>query len=147
MFLKLNSDEFPVTKVSASGPDEVIVDILSFTPFRAAVRVYDGSNYGMIGRVRYGSQVHFRCTSCSIHSRSCDHVSTLLEWTEETEAGSQLLLQDHFDDGPEMFHSISEKKIPYPLPDRLKSIHDQYESGLPFPEFLIPPHDTAFQPR
>ena len=83
--LALNSSEFPVTNVSPRDPDEVTVDILSITPFRAAV--YDGTSYGMIVRVHYGSQVHFRCTTCSIQSRSCDHVSTFLEWTEETEAG------------------------------------------------------------
>ena len=64
--LALNSSEFPVTNVSPRDPDEVTVDILSITPFRAAV--YDGTSYGMIVRVHYGSQVHFRCTTCSIQS-------------------------------------------------------------------------------
>lgn len=140
MLLALNSSEFPGTDVSPPDPDEVTVDILSITPFQVAV--YDGTSYEMVVRVHYGSQVHFRCTSCSTHSRSCDHVSTFQEWTEETEAGSQLLIQDH-DDSPEVYSSISKKKIPYPLPDGLKVLHDQYESGLPFPEHLIPPYDPA----
>ena len=94
----------------------------------------------MVARVRYGSQVHFRCTSCSHHHRSCNHVSAFMEWAEATETGSEVLLHDDSDDTHQTYTSVSQKKIPYPLPDRLKALHDQYESGLSFPDHLVPPY-------
>jgi len=45
---------------------------------------------------------------------------------------SQLLVQDHLDDGPDVSLHIRDEGFVYKyrLPGRLKSVHDQYESGL-----------------
>ena len=137
--LKLSCAEFPVTSEPPPDSDEPTVDILSITPFRAAV--YAENSYGMVARVDCGSQVHFRCTSCSTQSRSCNHVSAFLAWAEETETGSEVLLHDDSNDDQQIHQSVSRRKIPYPLPDRLKALHNQYECGHAFPDHLVPVHD------
>ena len=43
--------------------------------------------------------------------------------------------------------SVSRRKIPYPLPDRLKALHNQYECGHAFPDHLVPVHDPDLRCR
>ena len=114
--MQLKSDEFPVTYVPDPDSEDTTVDIVSVTPFRAVV--YADNSNGIIVWVQYGSQVHFRCTSCSAQSRCCSHVSAFTEWTEDTEPGSEPLLMDNYanDTSNDRYQSVSQRKIPYPLP-------------------------------
>lgn len=46
-----------------------------------------------------------------------------------------------------MNESVSKKKVPYPLSNRLKDLRNQYESGNPFPDHLVPVHDPDLRCR
>ena len=123
----------------ADDPEDPTVDMICASPFRAAV--YDGTQYGIVVRNRYGSKVQYRCMSCAGQSRKCSHVATFMEWAEQLEEGSQLLLEneDSSEQSPR-YPSVSKETIPYPLTEQQQELHDKYESGLAFPDELIPPY-------
>ena len=141
--LKLDSTEFNVHSISS---DETIdsdpfVDILSTSPFLAAV--YDGSSYGLVSCTQAAAR-KFKCSHCHSHP-TCDHISFLQDWCDVNDLSDDLFPQVfHSSQELEPYKSISYVRIPYPLPDDLKKVHDALESGEQrFPIHLIPNQNSG----
>ena len=134
--LTLSSPTFEIV-ANTDDPESPTVDILSVTPFRAAI--YDGECYGLVVRNTYGSKVQYRCMSCDRKSRRCSHVASFLEWAEQQ--GYQFLLENEEESDIEPnYPSVSSQKISYPLNKTQQELHDRYKSGTAFPDHLIPPY-------
>ena len=137
--LSLSSPTFEIVGSSDDDPKNPTADILSVSPFRAAI--YDGECYGLVVCNSYGSKVQYRCMSCDRKSRRCSHVASFLEWAEQQEEGSQPLLESEEEsDNEPNYPSVSSQKIPYPLNEIQQELHDRYESGIAFSDHLIPPY-------
>ena len=135
--LKLSCVDFNVNDTSDSGDDgedgEHFVDILSTTPLLAVA--YTGS-YGFISQQKQSGVLKFHCSQCT--HKGCDHLSKFLEWCESNGLTEETVSSVFEEDNA--YSSQSFRKIPYPLPDHLKVLHDVQESGKQqFPIDLIPP--------
>lgn len=117
------------------------VDILSISPFLAAV--YDGLTYGLVSCTQAAAR-KFKCSHCHSHP-TCDHISFLQDWCDINNLSDDLFPQVfHSSQELEPYKSISYIRIPYPLPDDLKKVHDALESGEQcYPMHLIPDHNSG----
>ena len=108
------------------------VDILCPTFF--VVAVFNGMNYGLIAQQKHGNATLFRCTMCG--DATCSHLELFHEWCEENEVHD---LEANSTEETPRYSAISNNKIPYPLPEALKLLHDGYECGkCQFPKNLVP---------
>ena len=117
-------------------PPDPFVDILSISPFLAAV--YNGTTHGLLLFTKVANAM-FKCSNCSFHP-SCDHECFLQGWCDRNDLTDSLFAQDtHSPQDLKTFRSISYCRIPYPLSDNVKEAHDALESGKEqFPVQLIP---------
>lgn len=124
--VKLASTEFNVHSVPSDetlDPDP-FVDILSTSPLLAAV--YDETTYGLISCTQAAAR-KFKCSHCHSHP-TCDHISFLQDWCDLHDISDELFPQVFLSQQElEPYKSISHVRIPYPLPDNLKKVHDALE--------------------
>ncbi|XP_078658194.1 uncharacterized protein LOC144903683 [Branchiostoma floridae x Branchiostoma belcheri] len=81
-------------------------------------------------------QRYLHCLTCDFGTRNCPHVNAYREWLQEEG------LDEPVDDGEKstsLPSAKSWKAIPYPLPDDLRELQHDYDSGtLALPENLVP---------
>ena len=82
----LQFETVPTDDSEGTSDDEAAVDILTLDPLLAAV--YDGCNYGLVGRKRTPK---LQCFLCDGH---CGHVQQFEEWCEENEIDLALDIGD-----------------------------------------------------
>ena len=134
--IKLASTEFDMHSFSSDECPDPFVDILSTSPFLAAI--YNRSTHGLISCTQ-STTMKFKCCHCSSHP-PCDHIALLQDWCDRNDLSGTVFPQA-FPSAQtlETFKSISYHKIPYPLSNHLKEIHDALESGKEqFPVHFIP---------
>jgi hypothetical protein len=124
--IKLADAEFDIHSLPSDESPDPFVDILSVSPFLAAV--YDGTTCGLVSCTQ-AATMKFKCSHCTSHP-SCDHISFFQDWCERNNLSEDLFPQVlHSPQEPAAYRSISYVKTPYPLPDNLKEVHDSLESG------------------
>ena len=137
--VKIASTEFDIHSFPNEESPDPFVDILSTSPFLAAV--YDGATHALISSTQSATN-KYKCSNCTSHP-SCDHMSFLQDWCDKNDLVECLFPQVQSPQEPEIYKSISYCKIPYPLPEKLRQIHDALESGKEqFPVHLIPSPST-----
>ena len=116
------------------------IDILSIDPFLASV--WNGENYGVVKKFRINQRVKCYCVICT--SQHCNHTELFEEWTKENgteEIFTEEICTENNNEETEIT-SISLNKIPYPLPENLRLLHNAYEAGTKtFPANLVPAYD------
>ena len=116
------------------------IDILSIDPFLASV--WNGENYGVVKKFRLNQRVKCYCVICT--SQHCNHTELFEEWTKENgteEIFTEEMCTENNNEETEIT-SISFNKIPYPLPENLRLLHNAYEAGTKtFPTNLVPAYD------
>ena len=122
--LKLASDDFDPNSVPQNDDVDTFVDLLSTTPFLAVA--YNNS-YGLISRQSVGNTTKVRCNRCTY--QTCAHTKTFMEWCTTQGLTEEILPQILDEEDGETYPSVSHRSIPYPLSERLRSIHDTLESG------------------
>lgn len=117
--------------------EDITVDQLSLNPL--IVGIHDGESYGILSREDRSSVQRIRCRTCRSNVHACSHVRTYKLWCTENEIEFNVE-EVNRKDSTKSFSCISENKIPYPLPEKLRNTLDRYESGsTTFPIDLIPP--------
>ena len=113
---------------------EPSVGILSTEPF--LVSVYYCTNHGLIKCTRVCGITRYHCSTCPSSIPNCNHLEVFKEW----EAENYILEPEQASmDEASKFPSISQHRIPYPLPEHLRRLHDVYEAGeQSLPNVLVP---------
>ena len=107
--------------------------ILSTEPF--LVGVYDGTNHGLLKLTRVCGVTRYHST-CPSSIPNCNHLEVFKEWEAED---SILEPEQASMNEASKFPSISQHRIPYPLPKHLHWLHDVYEAGeQSLPDALVP---------
>lgn len=141
--LKLTSDEFNPHSVPDTIDDEPSVDLLSTSPFLAATF---NETFGILSKQKVGSIIKFKCNKCQ-HPH-CDHVTTFKEWCTAHGLTEEIMPQLLEVEENDTYPAISKGRIPYPLPDQLKLLHDSIESGVQqFPVNMVPHMDDSTCPH
>ena len=136
-FLKFDNQRLPLycfhvrSLVSLLSPGDIClggtepnVGILSTEPF--LVGVYDGTNHGLIKCTRVCGITRYHCSTCPSSIPNCKHLEVFKEWeAEDSILGPEQASMDE----ASKFPSISQHRIPYPLPEHLHRLHDVYEAG------------------
>ncbi|KAI8516330.1 hypothetical protein Bbelb_049110 [Branchiostoma belcheri] len=94
-----------------------------------------GGGRAVVGTTRRHRHLH--CLTCDYAVRSCRHVTAYREWLRDEG------IEEPMDDGDETPTPLPSAKswqtIPYPLPDDLRELQHEYDSGLcAVPENLVP---------
>jgi len=81
-------------------------------------------------------------------SQHCDHIKLFEDWTKENNPEGFTEVFTEWNDkepGIDSIKSITSIKIPYPLPENLRLLHNAYEASLKrFPTNLLPTYDTKY---
>ena len=118
---------------NSGDEDELTVDFLSLDP--PLVVVFDGASFGLVGFKRTSK---LQCLLCD---HRCHHVQQFSDWccANDVHHDKEALLQEG-----QTFTSVTSHPIPYPLPSRLRSLHDTHERGsFEFPLQLVPPYSPT----
>ena len=115
------NSEDTMSVLTSEQESEDIVDVLSMSPFAAAVGCREHS-YGIIT----AGQKRFKC---SCQSGQCGHLAVFEPWNKDNQVYD-------FDiesgvTGHRMFKSVSTEKIPWPLPAEKKSLYMKLRKGRP----------------
>lgn len=125
--LRLHSNLLPTTSTH-SVPDnddiDTFVDLLSTNPFLA---VAYNESYGLISWQSVGNATKVRCNRYAY--QTCTHTTTFMEWCTTQGLTEEIIPQILDAEYSETFTSVSHRRIPYPLSEALRSIHDTLESG------------------
>ena len=116
--------------------EDVLVDQLSTAPL--LVGVHTDGTYGVVTKEQHNRKFRLRCLTCTTGVTGCKHVSEYYSWCKANDIHIELSLSDQATEH-DQFDSCSYKKIPYPLPDDLKEVYDNYEKGhSQIPVDLVP---------
>lgn len=128
--LFLDSRESTVPEETENADDGIIVDQLSASPLLVAVYVED-EGYGIVHlENRTALKSKLACASCTTNIHFCEHVRSYKSWSKahNIELDSELEYQRDASSDEASFQSISNQRIPYPLPENLREKFDNYES-------------------
>ena len=140
-----------------NSADDVTVDQLSASPLLVAVYVED-EGYGILHLENStASKPKFVCASCETNIHFCEHVKSYKSWSKarNIDIDSELEYQRDISADELPFQSVSNQRIPYPLPEDLRQKFDKYESQKKtFPNHFVPtiksrtcPHGNAWDDR
>ena len=116
--------------------EDVLVDQLSTSPL--LVGVYTDDTYGVVTKEQHNRKYRLRCLTCTSGVTGCKHVAEYYSWCKENDIHIDLTLSDHAIES-DQFESVSYQKIPYPLPNHLKELYDDFETGrVHIPVDLVP---------
>ena len=121
--------------------EDYTVDQLSASPLLVAVFVED-EGYGIVQLESSStSKPKLVCASCKTNVHFCEHVKAYKNWSKTQNIEMDFEMEYHCDMSSDelSFQSISNQRIPYPLPDYLREKFDGYESQTTtFPVHFFP---------
>ena len=106
-----------------SWSTEPNVGVLSTEPF--LVGVYDGTKHRLIKCTGVCGITRYHCSTCPSSNPNYNHLEVFKEWEAED---SILKPEQASMNEASKFPSISQHRIPYPLPEHLRRLHDVYEA-------------------